>query len=107
MQSYIQIVGAAGFEWDDGNTLTCQRHGLSRTEIEEVFAEVIHAAMDAAHSIAEARQRAVGRTAAGRAAFVVFTLRTVEGQTMIRPLSARYMHAKEVKRYGPEESPEI
>jgi hypothetical protein len=107
MQSYIQTVGASGFDWDDGNTLKCQKHGLSQREIEQVFIDVIQVAVDDAHSITEPRQLAVGRTTNGRPAFVIFTLRSLNGQTVIRPLSARYMHAKEFKRYGPEESTEI
>ncbi|WP_137150362.1 MULTISPECIES: BrnT family toxin [Devosia] len=99
MQSYIQIIDAAGFDWDDGNSLKCQKHGMSQSDIEQVFADIIHVAMDEAHSMTEPRQLAIGRTAAGRPAFVVFTLRVVEGQTMIRPVSARYMHDKELKRY--------
>ena len=101
MQSYIQIVGAAGFDWDDGNRFKCQKHGMGLTDIEEVFADVIQVAVDEGHSTTEARQLAIGRTRAGRPAFVVFTLRLIEGRTLIRPVSARYMHAKEVKRYGP------
>jgi len=101
MQSYIQNVGAAGFEWDDGNTLKCQKHGLAQTDIEHVFADIIQVAMDEAHSITEPRQFAIGRTGHGRPAFVVFTLRQVAGTLMIRPLSARYMHTKEFKRYEP------
>lgn len=100
MQSYIQIVDAAGFDWDDGNISKCQKHGMSLSDIEEVFADIIQVAADEAHSITEPRQLAIGRTATGRPAFVVFTLRPIEGRAMIRPLSARYMHAKEVKRYG-------
>lgn len=31
--------------------------------------------------------------------FVAFTLRVKAGLRLIRPISARYMHAKEAKRY--------
>lgn len=107
MQSYIQIVGASGFDWDAGNIVKCQKHGMLQADVEHVFADVIRIAVDEAHSITEPRQLAIGRTQTGRPAFVVFTLRTVNGYTLVRPLSARYMHAKEFKRYGPEESTEI
>ena len=100
MQMYIQSVGASGFQWDLGNTLKCQKHGMSQAEIEHVFVDTILVAVDEVHSITEPRQFAVGRTQTGRAAFVVFTLRVVNGATLIRPLSARYMHAKEVDYYG-------
>ena len=54
---------------------------------------------DAAHSQQEQRFRAIGRTRAGRAVFVVFTLRHIEGGVLIRPISARSMHTKEVQDY--------
>lgn len=99
MQSYIQKVGAVGFDWDDGNTLKCQRHGLSQADTENVFVDIIQVATDDVHSIKEPRQLAIGRTTSGRAAFVVFTLRLVDDELRVRPLSARYMHAKELKRW--------
>jgi uncharacterized protein len=58
------------------------------------------------HSAAEDRLIAVGRTQQGRPVFVAFTLRTQQGRRVIRPVSARYMHAKEVANYEKEESPE-
>jgi uncharacterized DUF497 family protein len=99
MQSYIQKLGAAGFDWDDGNSLKCQKHGLSQADVEHVFVDTVQVATDDMHSILEPRQLAIGRTASGRAAFVVFTLRTVAGELRVRPVSARYMHAKEFKRW--------
>ena len=44
------------------------------------------------------RFRAIGRTAGGRLAFIVFTMRIQTGQR-IRPISAHFMHTKEVKPY--------
>jgi len=43
--------------------------------------------------------RAIGKTAAGRYVFVVFMLRQVEGLPRLRPISARYMHQKEIDHY--------
>lgn len=88
------------FDWDDGNRTKAQKHGLTLGEIEGFFRARPRVAPDPAHSAAETRFLAVGRTAAGRPAFVAFCWR--DGR--IRPISARYMHAKEVRRY--EESPE-
>jgi hypothetical protein len=34
--------------------------------------------------------------------FIVFTLRKQDAGTLIRPLSARYMHRKEVEHYEKE-----
>jgi uncharacterized protein len=46
--------------------------------------------------------RAIGKTAEGRAIFVVFTLRRRGDDILIRPISARHMHDKEVKSYEKE-----
>ncbi len=47
----------------------------------------------------EPRLRAIGRTAAGRYVFVVFMYRDIDGQTLLRPISARYMHQREIDHY--------
>ena len=36
--------------------------------------------------------------------FVVFTVRASNDQSLLRPITARYMHAKEAKRYGTEKT---
>ena len=38
-------------------------------------------------------------TGAGRYVFLVFMLRKIDGQTLLRPISARYMHQKEIDHY--------
>ena len=45
---------------------------------------------------------AVGRTTTGRPVFVAFTLRTKNRRRLIRPVTARYMHAKEIAAYEKE-----
>lgn len=87
----------AGFDWDDGNWLKCGKHGVSRTEIEEVFTGTPAVLADPFPS--EARMRAIGKSTAGRYVFVVFMLREIDGQTKLRPISARYMHQKEIAHY--------
>ena len=99
MPLYIQNIEVAGFDWDSGNLAKCQKHGMSLVEIEQIFANIVQLAADEAHSHSEPRQLAVGRTLADRHAFVVFTIRQTDQGAFIRPLSARYMHAKEFKRY--------
>jgi hypothetical protein len=42
---------------------------------------------------------ALGRREGGRFVLVAFTLRLAGHETMIRPISARYMHRKEVEHY--------
>lgn len=87
----------AGFDWDDGNWPKCGKHGVSQEEIEEVLVGS-PAVMHDPHP-EEPRMRAIGQTDAGRYVFVVFMLRDVQGQTSLRPISARYMHQKEVTHY--------
>jgi uncharacterized DUF497 family protein len=54
---------------------------------------------DPAHSQNESRYIALGNTEEVRSVFVAFTLRQRDGKTYIRPVSARYMHRKEVEFY--------
>jgi len=90
----------AGFDWDEANREKCQKHGVSRAAVESLFTGAGVAVLpDAAHSRQEQRFRAIGRTRTSRAIFVVFTLRHINNEVLIRPISARYMHAKEVQAY--------
>jgi uncharacterized DUF497 family protein len=87
-----------GFDWDDGNWPKCGKHGVTREEIESVMLGV-PAVMSDPHPN-EPRMRAIGRTAAGRYVFLVFMLRKMDGsQTLLRPISARFMHPKEIAHY--------
>jgi uncharacterized DUF497 family protein len=95
-----------GFDWDSGNRDKCQKHGVSLAEIEGLFRGLLLVGPDAGHSFGERRFRAVGLTAKGRNLFVVFTWRQREGKRLIRPVSARYMHKKEVQAHE-EEIPRI
>jgi uncharacterized protein len=88
-----------GFQWDDGNWPKCGKHGVSLNEIEAVLAGEPAVFLDKGSDASEQRFNAVGRTPSGRYVFVAFTLRTADGAQVIRPISARYMHAREVKRY--------
>jgi uncharacterized protein len=96
---------AHGFDWDS-NRAKCQKHGVSILEIEDVFADDPLVAPDLKHSHAEERLIAIGRTRVGRYVYVAFTLRTKDRQQLIRPVSARYMHAKEVVSYEKNEEEE-
>lgn len=90
-----------GFDWDAGNLEKCQKHGVSIAEIEQLFVDPPVPLMmnDDKHSQAENRHIAVGQTQAGRNVFVGFTLREMDGKTLLRPITARYMHLKEVEKY--------
>jgi uncharacterized protein len=89
----------AGFDWDDGNRAKCTKHGVSIAEIEALFRLPNRIAPDIAHSIVESRFLAIGRGGGMRPVFVAFTLREAGGETFIRPISARYMHRKELAHY--------
>jgi uncharacterized DUF497 family protein len=93
---------ANGFDWDKGNRGKCEKHGLSVSVIEGLFARPLAIFPDAAHSQSERRFRAIGRTAKGRGVFIVFTLRRKRDEVLIRPVSARYMHKKEIEAYEKE-----
>ena len=94
----------AGFDWDQGNREKCQRHGVSITDIEAMFAATVFVATDPLHSVKEECFKAIGAGTEGQKLLVVFTWRTRGGETFIRPVSARYMHQKEIKWYEEETS---
>jgi len=48
------------------------------------------------------RSIAIGTNDKGRYVFLAFTLRRRGGETLIRPISARYMRRKEVDYYAEE-----
>ncbi|MBP9592161.1 MAG: hypothetical protein KBE42_08830 [Steroidobacteraceae bacterium] len=66
----------AGFDLDEGNRLKLTRHGVSIGEIEEIFHGEVWIFPD------------------------VFRMRG--GERWIRPISARYMHAKEIRHFQAE-----
>ncbi len=94
---------AAGFEWDTGNREKCCKHGLLIAEIEHVLRRQETLIVPAtSRSDAEPRFIAIGRTQGGRFAFVVFTPKQRNEQSILRPISARNMHTKEIARYEKE-----
>ena len=92
-----------GFEWDGGNRDKCCKHGLSVTDIECVLLNTETLIVpDEKNSKIEPRFIAIGRATNGRYALVVFTPRKREGEAVLRPISARYMHRKEIEKYAQE-----
>jgi uncharacterized DUF497 family protein len=91
-----------GFDWDRGNRAKCQKHGLSTALIESLFARPLAIIPSAADSQEERRFCAVGQAGNGRRVFLVFTLRRKGDRQLIRPISARYMHNKEIEYYEKE-----
>ena len=90
----------SGFEWNDGNWPKCGKHGVSREEVEQVLGGQPAVLPDP--NLSEPRLRAIGPRLAGRFVFLVFMLRKHDRKTMIRPISARYMHQKEIDHYESE-----
>jgi uncharacterized DUF497 family protein len=68
----------AGFDWDDGNRAKCQKHGVSRAEIEFVLSHPV--AIYPSPAVKEKRSFAIGKYSKGRYVFVVFTIRQVHSQ---------------------------
>ena len=95
-------LGVAGFEWDKGNRDKCQKHGVPPATIESLFHSPLAVFPDPKHSEFEERFKAIGRTDDGRGILIVFTLRRQGEDIFIRPLSALYMHQKEVEHYEKE-----
>ncbi len=86
------------FEWDPGNLMKNEKHSVSDAEAEQVFFnEPLLVLDDSAHSDAEARWHALGRTNERRLLQVTFTLRA--NGTRVRIISARPMHRKERRVY--------
>jgi uncharacterized protein len=91
-----------GFDWDGGNRDKCQKHGVPIGVIESLFHSPIAVFPDPEHSDREERFKAIGRAEDGRGVLIVFTVRVHDGETLIRPISARYMRRKECEYYEEE-----
>lgn len=85
-----------------GEPSECTKHGVPLKAIEAMFQKPIAVFPDPSHSRREERFKAIGKSDTGRAIFIVFTLRSRDGATFIRPISARYMHQKEIDHYEKE-----
>jgi uncharacterized DUF497 family protein len=94
------------FDWDDGNRDKCLKHGLSVLQVEEFFRQRPNIRPDIDHSSTEDRYLAIGPGRDGKRIFAVFTVRMRDGLVLARPISVRYMHIREIKRYE-KENPEI
>ena len=93
------VARAVGIEWDSGDRDKCRKHGVSLAAVESLFRRPLAVFPDPAHSEDEERFKAIGRTDEGRSVLIIFTLRTQSNETFIRPISARYMHQREVAYY--------
>jgi len=91
-----------GFHWNQGNRSKCEEHGVSAATVEAIFGGELMVLPDPGHSKSEERFKAIGITDQRRAVFVVFTFRKWRNRTLIPPISARYMHRKEIEHYEKE-----
>ena len=98
----MTIQNVTGFDWNHGNLKKCQKHGVGIAEIESVFRQTIAIFPDPAYSKGEERFIGTGQTNTDRYVFIAFTLRTHNDKVLIRPISARYIHQKEVEHYEKE-----
>jgi uncharacterized DUF497 family protein len=100
------VLAVARFEWDTGNYGKCAKHGVSREDVEAVLRGRLSIFPDFEHSTRETRFLGIGRTAHGRHVFVAFTLRPGPGDSVaIRPISARFMHRREILHYEAQAAP--
>lgn len=99
MYNIAMFKNIAGFDWDIGNFEKCQKHGLSIEDIDFIFRNNPKIAPDTKHSQQEKRYIAIGISESGKFAFVAFTMRKIDNENYIRPISARFMHEKEVRNY--------
>ena len=72
------------------------KHGISRETVEAFFGRDVRVAPDPKHSRTEDRFLALGRSPGERPMIVAFTVRAARGLKLIRPISARFMHAREI-----------
>ncbi len=81
-----------GFQWDEGNREKNRKHGVSSTEVEEVFAvDLVLAGRIVVPIHDETRWLVLGSTQDGRNLAVIFTRRG----DLLRPISARAMRQNE------------
>lgn len=97
----IILNGILAFDWDRANsTKSWMKHRVKAQEQEQAFlAKERILIEDKEHSHLEKRFLLYSKTKKGRKLIIAFTIRTVDKQQKIRPISARSMNRKEVKLY--------
>lgn len=97
----ISIITA--LDWDEGNLAKCAKHGVSTAEIEGLLASGQLLRLPDPFPD-EPRIRGIGKAPSGRYVFIVYTVRETDEGLCIRPISARYMHDKEVRHYEQQQA---
>lgn len=87
----------AGIDWDKGNWPKCGKDGVNQAQIEYALRHMTFRIADPDPS--EQRFRTACRLPSGRVVFIVYTHRDCNGQVFLRPISARFMHSKEIRHY--------
>ena len=87
------------FDWDEGNIEHTTRRGITLSEIEFVLSNDPMVKPDHYPAEIEERWNAIGQNEVGRFVFIVFTFREISEVLKMRPITARYMHDKEVRKY--------
>jgi uncharacterized DUF497 family protein len=88
-----------GFQWDEGNKNKIPQHGLTVEDVESAFYHIVSFSLDDRYDYGEDRFIAVCRLSTLRYVFISFTFRYVLQKKLVRPISARYMHMEEIKKY--------
>jgi uncharacterized DUF497 family protein len=89
-----------GFDWDSGNSFKSgAKHGISRETVDAFFGRRVWVAPDPRHSGTEDRFLAIGGGPREKPMIVAFTFRAARGLKLIRPISARFMHTREIVKY--------
>ncbi|AQX30815.1 BrnT family toxin [Bartonella schoenbuchensis] len=95
----MKNIKICGINWDEGNWPKCAKHGVSKKEIEYLFSGYGRLVIKDDPDVREERFRAIGKSYNERYIFLVFTFRTMNNKLFVRPISARYMHQKEIDFY--------
>ena len=99
MEVEVKIVCADGFDWDTGDLLKILNRGIIPQLIDEFFLREQLLSPDYKHSASEERFIAVGKSYNGRYMLVSYTMRVKNNLNLIRVVTARCMHKKEIIFY--------
>jgi len=88
------------FDWDDGNIDKNLKHGVHDWEIEEAFRDKWRLSAGKMRVKGEERHILLARCeTSGKYLRIVYTIRTIHGKNVIRPISAMEMSQKNKRRY--------
>ena len=99
MDIAVAFVKRNGFDWDDANVYKVCRHGLSVGILEDFFSRKVLIIPDTKHSGHETRVLAFGKSHEGRYMLAVYTMRHRDQLDLLRVITARYIHKKEIRYY--------